>query len=72
MITSLFNTLFMKKDHICAVLALFVINNVLHTQVGIGTSTPNASAALDITSSTHGLLIPQMITKRALTQNPGW
>lgn len=30
--------------------------------VGIGTTTPNASAALDVTSTTKGLLIPRMTT----------
>src|SRR6185369_5039823 len=29
-------------------------------QVGIGTSTPNASAALDVSSTNKGLLIPKM------------
>src|ERR1700722_18630818 len=29
-------------------------------QVGIGTTTPNTSAALDITSTTSGLLVPRM------------
>ena len=31
-----------------------------HAQVGIGTSSPNASAVLDITSTTKGLLPPRM------------
>jgi|TARA_B110000977_G_scaffold187200_1_gene254051 hypothetical protein len=31
-------------------------------QVGIGTTTPDASSALDITSNTKGLLIPRMTT----------
>ncbi len=30
--------------------------------VGIGTTTPNASAQLDIASTTKGLLIPRMTT----------
>jgi hypothetical protein len=35
----------------------------LHAQnVGIGTTTPNASAALDITSTNKGVLIPRMTT----------
>lgn len=33
---------------------------MLSAQVGIGTTTPNASAALDITSTKSGLLIPRM------------
>lgn len=32
----------------------------VHSQVGIGTTSPNASAALDITSTTGGILIPRM------------
>lgn len=31
-------------------------------RVGLGTNTPNASAALDITSTTRGLLVPRMTT----------
>src|SRR5690606_37089619 len=31
-------------------------------QVGIGTTNPNASSALDITSTTQGLLLPRMTT----------
>jgi hypothetical protein len=32
----------------------------VHAQVGIGTTTPNTSAQLDITSTNKGLLIPRM------------
>lgn len=35
------------------------LNSIL-AQVGIGTTTPNASAALDISSTTQGLLLPRM------------
>jgi hypothetical protein len=31
-------------------------------QVGIGTSSPNASALLDVTSTTGGVLFPRMTT----------
>ncbi len=41
------------------VLSLF-ISTGLNAQVGIGTTTPNASSALDITSTTGGLLVPRM------------
>ena len=34
----------------------------LHAQVGIGTTSPDASAALDITANDKGLLIPRMTT----------
>ncbi len=41
---------------------LFVIISIstLKAQVGVGTNTPNASAALDVTSTTKGLLPPRM------------
>lgn len=35
-------------------------------QVGIGTTTPNASAALDVSSNSKGLLIPQMTEAQRL------
>ncbi|MGV1012898.1 MAG: hypothetical protein ACOYBS_10650 [Flavobacterium sp.] len=39
---------------------LFLLVGVAHAQVGIGTSNPNNSAALDIESTTKGLLTPRM------------
>lgn len=39
---------------------LFTIPVVSFAQIGIGTTTPNASAELDITSTTKGLLVPRM------------
>lgn len=39
-------------------------------QVGIGTTTPNASAALDIESTTKGLLIPRMTNTEASAITP--
>jgi trimeric autotransporter adhesin len=51
----------MKK--IFFLLAFFVMTKIISAQsVGIGTTTPNASAALEIKSSTKGLLIPVMNT----------
>jgi hypothetical protein len=43
------------------------------TQIGIGTATPNASAALDITSTTGAVLMPRMTTaqRNALTPTAG-
>jgi|GEM_PF-6768789 len=38
---------------------------IIQGQVGIGTSSPNSSAALDISSSTGGILIPRMSTRPA-------
>ncbi|HSC38998.1 MAG TPA: hypothetical protein VLD19_14045 [Chitinophagaceae bacterium] len=49
----------MKKIMAVAVFLLPAFT-VLTAQVGIGTSTPNTSAALDISSSSKGLLVPHM------------
>jgi len=45
---------------IFTLLAAVVLNASTYAQVGIGTTTPDASSALDITSTTKGLLIPRM------------
>lgn len=43
------------------ILLLFVfLSYAVHSQVGIGTTTPHASAVLDITSTNKGLLMPRM------------
>lgn len=47
-----------SKLLLCAV--LFTISTTSFSQVGIGTTTPNASSILDITSTTAGLLTPRM------------
>jgi len=41
---------------------LLLLSITTHAQVGIGTTTPAASSALDITSTTQGLLTPRMTT----------
>ena len=41
-------------------LAAVLFTATTFAQVGIGTTTPNASAALDITSTSKGLLLPRM------------
>ena len=43
-------------------LAAVVFTATTYAQVGIGTTNPNTSAALDITSTTKGLLPPRMTT----------
>ena len=47
---------------ITLLLSFFLIYSASFAQVGIGTNTPNATAALDITATNKGLLIPRMTT----------
>jgi uncharacterized protein YjbI with pentapeptide repeats len=51
------SNLFLK--YIMIILALGYSNSVI-SQIGIGTTTPNSSAILDISNSSKGLLIPRM------------
>ena len=46
--------------HFFTLLAAVLLTAITSAQVGIGTTTPDASSALDITSITKGLLIPRM------------
>ena len=50
----------MKK--IVTLLALVLVTSGIFAQVGINNENPDASAALDITSTTGGLLVPRMTT----------
>ncbi len=50
----------MKKFLLSSLLLFFVAYYSFSQSVGIGTATPNTSAALDITSPIKGLLIPRM------------
>jgi hypothetical protein len=53
---------------------IFIVKNIDAQNVGIGTSTPNASAILDINSTTKGTLITRMTTaqrKAISTPSPG-
>jgi hypothetical protein len=47
-------------------LAAVLLTATTYAQVGIGTTTPDASSALDITSTTKGLLIPRMTNAQRL------
>ncbi len=47
-------------------LVAVLITASTYAQVGIGTSSPDASAALDITSTTKGLLMPRMTNAQRL------
>lgn len=56
-----------KLFYLCV--TLFFINGF--SQVGIGTTNPNASSMLDITSTTSGILIPRMtVAQRNLIASP--
>ena len=58
----------MKK--ITYLLFLF-ITTISFSQVGIGTTTPDASSALDLFSENSGLLLPRMLeSERAAIENP--
>jgi hypothetical protein len=57
----------MKSILAITVCCLFSV--VTPGQVGIGTATPDASAALDVSSSSKGLLIPQMTQAQRLGIN---
>ncbi len=58
----------MKKILLFSLLFVSVIS---FSQIGIGTTTPNSSAALDVTSTTKGLLPPRMTTvQRDAIANP--
>ncbi len=51
----------MKKNILLAALCiLFLTSAMAQNNVGVGTTTPNASAALDVQSTTQGMLVPRM------------
>ena len=54
----------MKKVYFVLLLALFPFTGLLaqNNNVGIGTTTPNATAVLDVTSSNKGVLVPRLTT----------
>ena len=57
--------------HFFTLLAAVVLTATTYAQVGVGTTTPDASSALDITSTTAGLLIPRMTeTQRDAISSP--
>lgn len=52
-------------------LLVIISISTINAQVGVGTNTPNASAALDVTSTTQGLLTPRMTSaQRIAISNP--
>jgi hypothetical protein len=54
----------MKENRIYFLLMLLLLTNLLLAQqnVGVGTTTPHASAKLDVTATDKGLLIPRLTT----------
>jgi hypothetical protein len=57
--------------HFFTLLATVLLTATTYAQVGVGTTTPDASSALDITSTTKGLLIPRMTeTQRDAISSP--
>ena len=46
--------------NICTLLAAVLLTATTYAQIGINNENPDASAALDITSTTGGLLVPRM------------
>ena len=63
---------FMKN--ICTLLAAVLLTATTYAQIGINNENPDASAALDITSTTGGLLVPRMTeTQRdAISSRSNW
>jgi len=61
----------MKKLFVLLYLSLFILNSAFSQNVGIGTTTPNAKAALDIKSTDKGILFPGLTTaQRNAIVNP--
>ncbi len=54
------------KKIICSLFVIIQYQMLAAQSVGIGTATPNASAQLDISSTTKGLLIPRMTAAQRL------
>jgi Chaperone of endosialidase len=54
------NKLILMRKLILVAIATFLQYELLSQGIGIGTATPHASAQLDITSTSKGLLIPRM------------
>jgi hypothetical protein len=54
----------MKKTF--SVITFLLASFVVTAQVGIGTSSPNSSAALDISSNSKGVLLPHMLASQRL------
>ena len=60
----------MKNKFKCLIAFTLLSIGVTNAQVGIGTTTPNASSALDITSTNRGLLLPRVSLTSTLSPQP--
>ena len=61
----------MKKLLFCSLFVIYFVSVCVAQSVGVGTSTPNNSAMLDIQSNAKGMLIPRMTTaQRAAISSP--
>jgi len=64
----------MKSSILFVLVTIFSLRIPAQNSVGIGTTTPNSTAALDVNSSSKGLLIPRMSSaqrKAIATPAPG-
>jgi hypothetical protein len=50
----------MKRFKIFFTIVVLLLSGLAHSQIGIGTSEPDPSAILDLTSTSQGLLLPRM------------
>ena len=57
----------MKKISILFTLLIFLSQAILAQNVGVGTTTPNANAILDVSSTNKGLLLPRLADTNAIT-----
>jgi uncharacterized protein (TIGR02145 family) len=62
--SKIFMMIYMKKSRkvILTALLLFIVATFTQAQVGVGTSSPHASAKLEVSSTTKGFLPPRMTT----------
>ena len=49
-----------------ALTVFFLVKSSTYAQVGIGTTNPNTTSILDVTSTTQGILVPRMTTTERL------
>lgn len=52
----------MKKT----LLLFLLLSSTIYSQVGIGTTTPNSSSILDVTSTTNGILVPRLTSAQRI------